>query len=169
MKLTGFLLVPSDKLDEDTAAAIAAVSQGSNGAVRIKMHNKLAALVVLGKYLGMFDKRLAAIAFSNITKAVTWSCEEAEDGQRVKVLPVPSDKLDEDTAAAISAVSQSSTGALRIKMHNKLAALVVLGKYLGMFDDRPHNSNVRPNGVFLQPTTGDKDDDGIRDRRHQGD
>jgi phage terminase small subunit len=87
-------------------------------------------------------RELAAIAFSNITKAVTWSCEEGEDGQRVKVLPVPSDKLDEDTAAAISAVSQSSTGALRIKMHNKLAALVVLGKYLGMFDERPQNSNV---------------------------
>jgi hypothetical protein len=28
---------------------------------------------------------------------VTWSCEEGEDGQRVKVLPVPSDKLDEVT------------------------------------------------------------------------
>ena len=73
--------------------------------------------------------------------------EEEEDGHRVKVivnavLLVPSDKLDEDTAAAISAVSQSSTGALRIKMHNKLAALVVLGKYLGMFDQRPQNSNV---------------------------
>jgi hypothetical protein len=48
----------------------------------------------------------------------------------------------EDTAAAISSVSQSSAGALRIKMHNKLAALVVLGKYLGMFDQRPQNSNV---------------------------
>jgi hypothetical protein len=36
----------------------------------------------------------------------------------------------------------SSTGALRIKMHNKLAALVVLGKYLGLFDERPQNSNV---------------------------
>ena len=31
-------------------------------------------------------------------------------------------------------------------MHNKLAALVVLGKYLGMFDERPQNSNVRPKG-----------------------
>src|SRR6516225_8570483 len=31
-------------------------------------------------------------------------------------------------------------------MHNKLAALVVLGKYLGMFDERPQNSNLRPNG-----------------------
>src|SRR6266576_3562798 len=71
--------------------------------------------------------------FSNISKAVTWGPsvqvrEEEEDGQRVKVLPVPSDKLDEDTAAAISAVSQSSTGALRIKMHNKLAALVALAQ-----------------------------------------
>jgi len=87
-------------------------------------------------------RELKTIAFSNISKAVTWSCEEGEDGQRVKVLPVPSDKLDEDTAAAIAAVSQSSTGALRIKMHNKLAALVVLGKYLGMLDERPQKSNV---------------------------
>jgi hypothetical protein len=37
------VLVPSDKLDENTAAAISAVSQSSNGGVRIKMHNKLAA------------------------------------------------------------------------------------------------------------------------------
>jgi hypothetical protein len=42
----------------------------------------------------------------------------------------------------ISAVSQSSTGALRIKMHNKLPALVALGKRLGMFDERPQNTNV---------------------------
>ena len=68
-------------------------------------------------------------------------------GERVKVIVntvslVPSGRLDEDTAAAISAVSQSSTGAVRIRMHNKLAALVALGKYLGMFDQRPQNSNV---------------------------
>ena len=55
---------------------------------------------------------------------------------------VPSDKLDEDTAAAISVVSQGSTGTVRIRMHNKLAALVVLGKYLGMFDERPQNTTV---------------------------
>jgi hypothetical protein len=45
-------------------------------------------------------------------------------------------------AALILWVSQSSTGALRIKMHNKLAALVVLAKYLGMFDERPQNTNA---------------------------
>ncbi len=52
------------------------------------------------------------------------------------------DKLDENTAAAISAVSQGPAGAVRIKMHNKLPALVALGKYLGMFDQRPQNSHV---------------------------
>jgi phage terminase small subunit len=97
-------------------------------------------------------RELKAIAFSDIGKAVTWGPsvqvrEEEEDGQRVKVivnavLLVPSDKLDENTAAAIAAVSQGSNGAVRIKMHNKLAALVVLGKYLGMFDQRSQNSNV---------------------------
>ena len=38
--------------------------------------------------------------------------------------------------------SQGCNGAVRIRMHNKLAALVVLGKYLGMFDERPQNRNV---------------------------
>ena len=98
---------------------------------------------------------MKAIAFSDISKAVTWSCEEGEDGQRIKVLPVPSDKLDEDTAAAIAAVSQSSTGALRIRMHNKLAALVVLGKYLGMFDERPQNTNA-VYAISDKPMTNDE-------------
>jgi len=38
--------------------------------------------------------------------------------------------------------SRSSTGTVRIRMHNKLAALVVLGKHLGMFDERPQNTNA---------------------------
>jgi phage terminase small subunit len=95
---------------------------------------------------------LAAIAFADIRKAVTWRPsvqvrEEDEDGQRVKVivsavLLVPSEKLDENTAAAISAVSQGPAGTLRIKMHDKLAALVALGKHLGMFAQRTENTNV---------------------------
>jgi phage terminase small subunit len=90
---------------------------------------------------------LAAIAFSNITKAVTWGPsvqvrEEKDEGaQREKVVTsavslVPRDKLDKNTAAAIAVVSQSSTGALSVRMHDKLAALVTLGKHLGMFDQR---------------------------------
>jgi hypothetical protein len=35
-----------------------------------------------------------------------------------------------------------STGALSIKMHDKLAALVTLGKHLGMFAQRTQGTNV---------------------------
>jgi len=42
----------------------------------------------------------------------------------------------ESDHSVIITVSQSSTGTVRIRMHNKLAALVVLGKYLGLFDQR---------------------------------
>jgi hypothetical protein len=67
--------------------------------------------------------------------------------ERVKVITstvslVPSDRLDENTAAAIAEVSQGSTGALRIKMHDKLAALVALGKHLGMFVQRTQNTST---------------------------
>ena len=33
-------------------------------------------------------------------------------------------------------MSQSPNGALRVKMHDKHAALVTIGRYLGMFDDK---------------------------------
>jgi hypothetical protein len=73
--------------------------------------------------------------------------EKEEDGRRVKVITsavslVPSDRLDANTAAAIAVVSQGSTGALRVKMHDKLAALIALGKHLGMFDHRTQKTNV---------------------------
>jgi phage terminase small subunit len=110
-------------------------------------------------------RELAAIAFSDISKAVTWRPsvqvrEEDEDGQRVKVivsavLLVPSDKLDENTAAAISAVSQGPAGAIRIRMHNKVAALVTLGKHLGMFAQRTQNNNVHY-AISDKPMTKDE-------------
>jgi hypothetical protein len=39
-------------------------------------------------------------------------------------------------------MSQGPTGTLSIKMHDKLAALIALGKYLGMFDQRTQKTNV---------------------------
>jgi phage terminase small subunit len=94
-------------------------------------------------------RELAATAFSDISKAVTWgpSAQVCRDGKRAKlttspVLLVLRDKIDESTAAAIAAVSQSPTGSLSIKMHDKLAALIALGKHLGMFVQRAQNPNV---------------------------
>jgi phage terminase small subunit len=111
-------------------------------------------------------RELVAIAFSDIGKAVTWGPsvlvreEEDEDGHRVKVITsavslVPRDRLDANTAAAIAAVSQGSTGALRIKMHNKLAALMALGKHLGMFVQRTQNTNVHW-GISDEPMSADE-------------
>lgn len=47
-------LIDSEELDDDTAAAIASISQNATGGISLKMHDKKGALVDLGKHLGMF-------------------------------------------------------------------------------------------------------------------
>ena len=87
--------------------------------------------------------------------------EEDEDGGRVKVITsavslVPSEKLDQDTARAIAAVARGgATGGLRIKMHDKIAALVKLGKHLGMFVERAEIDN-RHYAISDKPMTKDE-------------
>jgi phage terminase small subunit len=46
-------LISSDEIDDDTAAAIAEVSQSPTGGLKVKMHSKPAALDALVKILGM--------------------------------------------------------------------------------------------------------------------
>jgi phage terminase small subunit len=92
---------------------------------------------------------LAAIAFSDIRKVVSWRPEmtvieaeegaEGEEGGRAvvsRVTVVDSATLEPETAAAVAEVSQGATGALKVKMHDKSAALEKLGRTLGMFKDR---------------------------------
>jgi phage terminase small subunit len=91
---------------------------------------------------------LARIGFADIRKVVSWRpemtrvAEEAEDGQVARevlvsrVTVIGSANLTDDTAAAIAEVSQSANGSLRVKMHDKPAALEKLGRALGMFKDR---------------------------------
>ena len=52
------LLIDSEELDDDTAAAIAEVSQNATGGVKIKMHDKKGALVDIGRHLGMFTDKV---------------------------------------------------------------------------------------------------------------
>jgi hypothetical protein len=42
-------IVPSEEMDPDIAAAIAQISQGPNGEVRVRLHDKHAALVSIGR------------------------------------------------------------------------------------------------------------------------
>lgn len=97
----------------------------------------------------MVLKELAKIGFSDIRKAVKWQSaliteEDNPDGGDIAVIKtivtnqvqlVSSDDIDDATAAAVAEISQNATGGLKIKLHDKRAALVDIGKHLGMFTD----------------------------------
>jgi phage terminase small subunit len=72
-------------------------------------------------------RELARIGFADLRKAVTWS------GGSVNL--VPSESLDDDTAAAVSEVRQTADG-VAIKLHSKPDALQQMGRHLGMFKDK---------------------------------
>jgi phage terminase small subunit len=90
---------------------------------------------------------LAKIGFADIRKAVSWRGNltretDNPDGGDVLVIReitnqqvrlIDSDQIDDDTAAAIAEVRQSPTGGLSIKLHDKRAALVDIGRHLGAF------------------------------------
>jgi hypothetical protein len=66
--------------------------------------------------------------------------EKGKNGEPVMVLMprvtiVDADKISDEAAAAVAEVSQTVNGALRVKMHDKHAALVSLGRHLGLFTD----------------------------------
>jgi phage terminase small subunit len=103
---------------------------------------------------------LAKIAFSDICKVVTWRREtvpiespngEGEGGKVVlsRVTVTDSSQIDPDAAAAIAEMNQGANGSLRVKMHDKLAALEKLGRTLGIFKDRVEHSG--PGGEPLKP------------------
>lgn len=95
-------------------------------------------------------KELARIGFSDLRKAVRWTNnlvtikddgEVDADGRVIvkqmvtnQVILTPSADLDDATAAAIAEVVQTKDG-LRVKLHDKKAALDSLAKALGLFRD----------------------------------
>jgi phage terminase small subunit len=103
-------------------------------------------------------RELGKIGFADIRKAVSWQPNvtgmvENDDGtERLAVTNhvqlVSSDEIDDDTAAALAEVSQTSTGGLRVKLHDKRGALESIGRHLGMFKDRVEHSG--PGGGPVQ-------------------
>lgn len=102
-------------------------------------------------------KELAKIGFADIRRAVKWQSsliteEDNPDGGDIAIIKnivtnnvqlVSSDDIDDDTAAAVAEISQNAQGGLKIKLHDKRAALVDLGKHLGMFKDQvEHSGNI---------------------------
>lgn len=114
-------------------------------------------------------KELAKIGFADIRRAVKWQSamiteEDNPDGGDIAVIKtvvtntvqmVASEELDDETAAAIAEVSQNATGGVKIKLHDKRAALVDIGRHLGMFKDRVEHSG--PNGSPIQTEVSARD------------
>lgn len=108
---------------------------------------------------------LAKIGFSDIRKAVEWRSRLEVKAQDADGMPVAlnvndvalvnSEDLDDETAAAIAEVSQGKDGGLKIKLHDKRAALVDIGKHLGMFVERSENVNIN-HDVSDQPLSEDE-------------
>lgn len=86
---------------------------------------------------------LARIGFGDIRSVVAWRANTAETGREDEdgvpetrafneVELIGSDIIDHDAAAAIAEISQTKDGALKVKMHNKVAALQEMGRHLGV-------------------------------------
>lgn len=76
-------------------------------------------------------RELARIGFSDMRSFVEWS----KKGVALK----DSEALTEEQARCVAEVSQTVTkdgGTVRFKLHDKVAALTLLGKNFGMFADR---------------------------------
>ena len=110
---------------------------------------------------------LAKLGFSDIRKAMSWRSNvqqigEDDDGEPIlkagnEVVLRDSADIDDDTAAAISEISQTKDGALKVKLVDKRAALVDIGRHLGMFKSgtaASDESGAKP------PTAGENRGDG---------
>ena len=80
-------------------------------------------------------KELARIAFADMGEFATWE----PNGLRLR----DSGELTPDVLAAVAEVGETvgeKTNTLRFKLHDKVKALALLGKHLGMFADRVEHS-----------------------------
>jgi len=102
-------------------------------------------------------RELARIAFADLRHLLRWTGDDGADAPPAETAAAAaaaagnarpparpagrltlfdSDALDADIAACIAEVTQARDGTIRVKLHDKQAALVTLGRHLGMFRDR---------------------------------
>ena len=108
-------------------------------------------------------RELKLLGFSDIRKVVSWRnelvtrTEKGKDGEPVlmpRVTIVDADKISDEAAAAVAEVSQTVNGALRVKLHDKHAALVSLGRHFGLFTNH-HKVDV-VYGISDEPMTAEE-------------
>lgn len=91
-------------------------------------------------------RELARVAFSDQRRLVEWSSKG--------VTMRDSSTISDDDAATVSEVSESVTatgGTTKIKVHDKMRALELIGRHLRMFEDaRPSTASVEEIAAALQ-------------------
>lgn len=87
-------------------------------------------------------EELCRIAFADPRSLLRWG----PDGVEL----LPSACLSPEQAAAVSEVSEGRGGVIRLKKHDKIKALELLGRHLGMFADRVHAEISGPDGSPLR-------------------
>ena len=86
-------------------------------------------------------KELAKIAFSNMRSFVEWGPNSVKLKE--------SSQISDDDSACVSEVTQSATqygNTIKLKLHDKKAALELLGRHLGMFSDVIKNVHIGDGG-----------------------
>lgn len=140
-------------LNATQAAIRAGYSAKTSGQIGERLLKKVEIQQTLTEHMQARSKRteitadkvlveLAKIGFADIRRAVRWGAGIAvtnPDSGEVEisngVALIGSEEIDDSTAASISEVSQTAQG-IKIKMHDKRAALVDIGRHLGMFTDK---------------------------------
>ena len=87
-------------------------------------------------------EELCRIAFADPRDLMRWG----PDGVELR----HSDDLSPEEAAAVCEVSEGRGGILRLKKHDKIRALELLGKHFGMFADRVQAEVSGPGGAPLR-------------------
>ena len=77
-------------------------------------------------------RELARLGLSDLRKAMRWGTDP--DTGEILVQVRDSEDIDDDTAAAISAVKVSDKGHLEIKTHDKVQALSMLARHFGLME-----------------------------------
>ena len=88
----------TDDLPEDKAAALAGIKQGANG-IEVKLHDKVRALELLGKAVGVFDsgRDTSTEATNNLFEAIV---ESAQEGLETDDIP----EIEQEAAAGADVV-----------------------------------------------------------------
>lgn len=97
-------------------------------------------------------KELAAIGFSRATDYASIR------GPLVEL--TPTDELTDEQKKAVASIEQGNFG-IKLKLHDKVHALELLGKHLGLFDGKPQGQNgVHPLVSDLVAAVKERQEDG---------